>query len=352
MSFVFPFAGQALRYGAPFFRYASRYGPKAAKYAGYAGAVAAMRPSSKKVTVKATVKRNTKKVKTARGFVENQEGGHSITSSKFTKKIPRKSKLLREALPEVWKNVQTYTITTPEGRQQIQDMNNVWTGSDCVAFAPNPSALWNLARFYVESASMRHVYTNVTSTPVKLTIYDLEPKTNGVQGEDGPTNSVITGLKIKYDNDQFQYQVPYQSIKESKQFMSRWKILNQKTVTLSPGETHETYTHYDINKYYDNTMSKSSTPDGLTSTTYQWLKGFTKVQMVRLIGTPVTDGTKISTATSKVVCISYRTLKYRKPQGVSTIELVAHQANKPDNNLTSQKTINEDSMAVVTNVTV
>lgn len=356
MSYVFPFAGNALRAAAPYMPYvfrAAKYGSKAAKY-GAGGAMlynSFKRAPSRTYKLTSTIKRGGKvNKKGKRGFVASKNDGNTIQYSRFKKTRRKPDKALKAAIPEVFKEVREASIIATEGTQAIAQINTCWSGSDLRVFAPFQSN--SLERFYVESAFMRTIYTNVTSTPVQMTLYDMVPKDDSGIGFGDPRNLIIQGLRAKY-NSNTQYAVPYQNITESQAFTNKWKIINQKTLVLTPGEVHEHITSYNVNKYFENNESTEYYVDGAQNTrSLEWMKNFTIHHFCKIVGTPVTDGTNISCAQSKVICMSYRKLVYKRPQGIQGTKLIASQANVPKSNLTSEKTMNDDTMAVVTNTIV
>lgn len=290
-----------------------------------------------------------KVVKVKRGYVASKQDGHNITKSSYTRIVNKTNPAIKEALPEVSRETGTTTVVASEGKQQIAEIASAWNGAELNGYASYSTSA--LTRFYVCCSELRMVYTNTTSTPVKLTLYDCRARAMGQAGLDGVVDGIVQGLKSKYNNAE-QHLVPYQSPKESEHFGKFWKIINEKTIILSPGEVHEHYLKTDVNKYFENQDATSTNVSGSSTVSFHYIPPFTTVHFARLIGTPVTDGSLISTATSKVICMVYKKLTWKRPQGAANIQLLANQISTPATNLTVEKTMNEDTMAVTPNVTI
>lgn len=301
-----------------------------------------------KVTGKFT-KKKPKKVLTKRGYKASQEEGRGMTASSFSKKKKDTFtvKALKEAIPQKYLRFNQGICSVAEGNQDWQLLVSDWRFSDLDTFAPKSDTVQK--RFYIDSVQQRGMITNTTSTPVKLTMYLLHPKKDLPETDGNPVKTIEYGLRELYNANDM-HKTPYVSPRESVQFNSAWKIANEKTVVLSPGENHEYFYNIEIEKYWNSSQSRLGT-DG-SGTNYYFMKGYTKTIMIKVQPTLVTDSTKVSFASSKVIWLNRSTLKYKIPQGPSTNTLLATRANIPQTGLTSQKYVNEDSGDVDLNVTI
>jgi len=293
-------------------------------------------------------KKRTRNTSTLRGYRESGEQGRTITLSNYKKKKRDTfaTKVLKQALPEKLNRFNQGIVSVAEGTQDYAILGTTWSYSDLQGFAPNSDT--QQTRFYVDSSTMRGMITNTTSTPLKLTMYLLHPKKD-LESFGDPIDAIQQGLREKY-NSITQYKVPFVSPRESKTFISNWKIEDEKTITLSPGENHEYFYSTEIEKYY-NSSTSTIKGDGTTET-HTYVRGFTKVLLIKILPSLVTDSTKVSFAASKVIYVNKDQLNYKRPQGQNQNVLLATQSNVPQNGLTSEKFMNQDSGDVDTNVTV
>lgn len=345
---------RALRSGSPYFgaavngyRKFKKYTKFIAPYAAAAGGIYSMFPKRSRSS-QPLIRGGKKTVRVKRGYVKSSNDGHGITGSSFKRTLKKQDPALKEALPEVYRQTGQKIIPVGEGTQAFAEVADSWTGVELRQYAAYTTN--TLTRMYVQSSEIRCVYTNVTSTPVKLTLYDCKAKSMGQLDIDNPFSAIKQGLQTKYNNVN-QFAVPYQTPKESEHFRKFWKIINEKTITLNPGEVHEHFLETDVSKYFENQDGTSVSANGATTVQFHYIPPFTTVHFCRIIGTPVTDDTNVSTATSKVICMIYKKLVLKRPQGQAGIQLLASQLSTPPSNLTTEKTINQDTMAPVANVT-
>lgn len=277
-------------------------------------------------------------------------GGHNQSSDKKiirkTKKLTFAQRVLKQALPEIARTTNQVSITSQEGQQGAVTVLTGWTYTDLNTYAAN--SLTAEKRFYIDSIEYRVQYSNVTSVSVKLTIYDLQCKDDGTALTTEPVVAWQSGLSSKYNNNN-QIWVPHMTPQESSNFKSIWRVLSSYTITLAPGEQHEHYFKQDINKYYDSNQAKQFTYSGGSTYTPDYAKGFTHACLARVVGSLVTDDTKITFGVSKVISVSQIKYKFRRPQGSSTNQLVAVQNASPQNGLSSEKYMNEDTGNANTN---
>jgi len=272
--------------------------------------------------------------KPKRTLMSSADEGHTITKSSARtkkKKMTAAQKLLKEALPLTRRESTTGFQATLEGCQAYGMGTAIWPQSVCALYAPNVSTA--IKRFYVESASQKITFANVTSTPLELEIYLLKCKDDT---DLSPVTSIANGLIAKY-NSSDQHLQPYANHNESSDFKKSWAILSTKKVVLSPGEVHNYTAYCDINKYY----TSSNPSNDVTAN----VKGITHQVLFRVMGTPVVDvANLISLATSKVIYTMLTEWKYKIPQGPSTNQLLGFQGAKLSTvNLATQRYINQDT---------
>jgi len=287
------------------------------------------------------------KSKKLRGFQQGGNEGHTVTTSSVTLSQATKASL-KESVPQIFKQVFTSSTTSPEGGQDFNAHCTGLQGTLLNNFAP--ASLSAQKRFFVKSYARQSMFTNVTSTPVSLDIYELEPKMN-LSSDQYPEVLIETSLAKKYDNSN-QRHIPYTDITESIAFNKHYKITARKTVLLSPGETHAYNYKCIINRWYNSDESVTTDTAGQPTEVPAFVKGFTKVLFARILGTPVTDGSKISIASSKIISTHNTIIRYNIPQGTAGNNIVAVQDNQFATDLTSEKYMNEDSGTGTTKTTI
>jgi hypothetical protein len=275
--------------------------------------------------------------KSKRGFRSYQgiEEGHTISSSKSSvyKKPTQAEMLLKGSLPQIVRAVSQTFHSSSEGQQSFLNTSNIWSWNDLITYGPNVSTT-SEHRFFVEGGTIKLVYTNFTSTPVTLTLYNYQFKKDVTSLT--VENIIQNGLSAKY-NSTSEWTVPMMNPSESAEFRNNIKVLDTKKITLSPGETHIHSFYVKIEKYF--TSNKFSNISPLPS----YIAKITHGVLARLQGTPVTDDTKISYAATKIGCIIHTTLNYKTPQGNVGSQLTAVQSSVPQNALASEKYMNEDT---------
>lgn len=266
---------------------------------------------------------------------DNGNEGHTITKSYSKtprKKLSKAEIALRDALPQVFRRTANTPITSAIGQQTFNGVGDIfWTFSDLDAFAS--SSAINTKRFWVDTASCRVLLTNFTTAPVQIRIYQVSTKDDC---SETPDTRVSTGLDMKYGVANTS-KTPFMSPYESLNFTKAYKIDTSTDVTLSPGECHNYNAHWNIQKYY--VSSQQATDPGI------YKKGFTKHIMIRLMGTPVSNGTTTTLGAAKVGIMTFTCLKYKVPQGSTQNQLIATQFNVPPTAISVQNTVNEDTGA-------
>lgn len=261
--------------------------------------------------------------------------GHTISSSskKTTKKSTKADILLKAALPQLQRTITQKFQSSTEGGQDFTNNVTLWNWSDLNTYGPTVSTT-SEHRFYVDSCNTKIVYTNFTSTPVQLTIYDYHYKKDDTSLT--VENTIQNGLSAKY-NSVTEWQVPYMNPSESSEFRNFIKVESTKHLTLSPGEVHIHTYFRKIEKYF--TSNEYSNISPLPTN----IKGITTGVFTRLIGTPVTDDTKISYAATKIGMIIHNSFSYKTPQGPVGSQMVAGQTGLPQTALTTEKYMNEET---------
>lgn len=282
--------------------------------------------------------------------ISSGEQGHAIT--KTAKRIKRQTaleKAMKSALPLTFRRVNSSTLASTEGKQNWGILNQDWTFLDCDAFAPASTSTEK--RFYIQSVQMRNLFTNFGSTPCDIQIWIVTPRKDDTAADQSPVSTIAQGLNHKY-NSTVQYQIPYMSAKESETFLTHYNTLVCKTVTLSAGETHEFFYSNDIQRYYNSNEFRTYSIDNTIITSPTYLKKITQICFVRLIGSPVSDGTQVSIGAAKIGMMNFTRLNYKVVQGPSTNVLQAVQNSIPVTTLASEKFMNEDTGAPTTNTAV
>lgn len=298
----------------------------------------AVRPKYKKKS-KPRKKISKTKRKDKRGLISAGDEGHSMTvGQSVIQKSTREA--LKDSLPQIFREATTQQTTSDEGKQSHNNHNVELTYSRLSGFNTGSSTT-AVKSMFVKSLERTSMFTNVTSTPVAMTIYELEPKMDLITDQ-SPENLIQSGLKAKYNNPD-QWKVPYTEIQESRSFNKHYKITAQKEVILSPGEIYKYYAKFIINKWYNSADAITYTGGGVTTETPTYVKDFTKILYVRILGTPVTDGTLISLASSKVISTHSLTIKLNIPQGSSSNTIIAVNNTNFPGTLTTEKYMNEDS---------
>lgn len=337
--FTAPMLGRAALYAGRAARGASYAGAAYGAYGAARGAYRYAFPAPK--PKKSKKKKISKKKKTdKRGLIASGDEGHTMTVGKAVIINQATREALKDSIPQVFREATTQQTTSDEGKQSHNNHNVELTYSRLSGFSTGSSTTAEKS-FFLKSMERTSMFTNVTSTPVAMTIYEIEPKMDCTTDQ-SPEQLIQSGLKSKYNNPD-QWKVPYTEITESRPFNKHYKITSQKEVVLSPGEIYKYYAKFLINKWYNSNDAITYTGGGATSETPTYVQDFTKVLYVRILGTPVTDGTLISLASSKVISTHSITIKLNIPQGISSNTTIAVNNTNFPSTLTSEKYMNEDS---------
>ena len=279
-----------------------------------------------------------------RSLQNNGNEGHTATfiTSKKLKKPTEAEIALKNALPEVRRYVTQGYVACPEGSQQFSIIAQMWNMPDLVNQLANSTAIGSSAtqsRTFIQGGSIKAVITNFTSTPVIISLYMFKAKNSQVTA---PDVAITNSLGQKYNNAN-QALIPWMTPKEAAEYTVNFQTTDTKQFTLSPGETIIEDFYFDIEKYYDNSAT-------FNAPQYQFQKGFTHGILMRQIGTPVTDSTKVSYAANKVGYISHYKFISKTPQGRQGAVLYAHNDASPQTGLAFENFIGEETGTKLNNV--
>lgn len=265
--------------------------------------------------------------------------GHSITKDAFVASKKKKpDPALSVALPQVKRFISQNLTNSAEGFQAFTNLATLWTQTDLTNVIAQ--SLVSESRFFCQGGSLKSVITNLTSTPVNLVIYDWKCKDDLVAGSD-PAATITNSLSAKY-NTANQQNFPWMNPSEAKEFTANYKVLNTKEMVLSPGEVHIHDFYVKIEKYYDNSRTVNIAQPA-------YVRNYTHGTMIRQLGTPVTDDTKVSYAQTRLAYICHYKYDWKEPQGHTGPTLLANQTGAPQTGLATEKFMEEETGVATAN---
>lgn len=342
-------------FSAPWLAYRGAQAYRAAKYAGAAASAYGAYKQGAKVYRKTFRKRPSpgrnnpskkRKKVDKRGLKSTGDEGHTMTIGKPVVISTATRQALKDSIPHTFREATTSSTLTEEGRQE-HNAHNVELYLNRLEAIASSSATATKS-FFVKDLERFSMFTNVTSTPVHLCIYEMSPKIDSISDQ-SPEVMIASGLEAKYGSSE-QKQQPYTEFSESIPFRKRYNIDSKKEVILSPGETHKYSAKFIINKWFASSEGRTY-QGGVQSTTAPfYLKDFTKILYAQIMGTPVVDGEKISIAKSKIISTHTVVWKYNVPISTNSNTTIATQNTSYRQDLTNERYINEDTGDVDTNV--
>lgn len=196
----------------------------------------------------------------------------------------------------------------------IFDYHNIWnkvTGGDGVAGSYEDI---RGTRFLVKNAQQTLYMTNQSDHHISMTLYDVVPRRDcGINILD----CLNQGNRVLQDNQNTAGAVPilnygpYQRLGVepygTPYFMSKFKIVNQRTIIMHPGQVHRHTLNFNVNKMFNSNLLDV---DGI------YLRGWSAGTMIKIHGFPVQgvqDEAVTTIGTAKLGIVMKKEITYAIP---------------------------------------
>lgn len=195
------------------------------------------------------------------------------------------------------------------------DYSNVWnkvTGGDVVG------ALYDDVRgqrFLVKNIQHTIYITNQTDAHCHMTLYDCVPRRDT---DLSPYQAIIQGQRVLQDNQATDGLVSIPAASNLSRigvepygvplFMQRWKIVNQRTIIMHPGQVHRHTLNFNVNKMFNSTLLNAENT---------YIRGFSAATLIKQHGFPVSlvaDENIATIGPSKLNVVIKKEITYAIPQ--------------------------------------
>lgn len=266
--------------------------------------------------------------------------GHGLCSVKWS--MPKKrtflTKAVKDAPPNLYQSATQAAVTTTEGRQVYATLSYDF---DKVMFDRFAASAIN-AEKKVWFDSIQHIFcfANTTNVPVTFDVYYNICKKNT---SNEPVSAIADGAYLKFNGTADMFLHPYMEPTLSNVFTYNFYIRKHTTFHLSPGQVGKINIYRQMNLMYDTAMVREGDI---------YMRNVTGFITVKLLGTPVTNGTDITFPVSKVITTKATRVKYRYPIGQGDDTMIGQQDGDWATDKTNLGYMNEDTGAKVLTGTV
>lgn len=201
-----------------------------------------------------------------------------------------------------------------EGNAEANDYLNIWnkvTGGDGALGAY--SALRG-TKVLIKNLQHTLYITNQTDGFASLTLYDCIPRRDT---ESGPVTALRDGNRVLQDNGPTTGNSAIAAFEPDNrlgcdpygtpQFMSKWKIVNQRTIIMCPGQVHRHTLNFNCNKMMNTNLLEGDN---------FYLRGWSAVTMMKLHGFPgvsVANGDIASLISARLAVAYKKEITYSVP---------------------------------------
>lgn len=211
------------------------------------------------------------------------------------------------------------------------DISNVWnkvTGGDGVG------ALFEDirgTRFLIKNIQHTIYITNQTDGHCHMTLYDCIPRRDT---DLSPVTAINQGQRVLQDNQATDGLVSIPAANNQNRlgvepysipvFQQRWKIVNQRTIIMHPGQVHRHTLNYNVNKMFNSTILNAENT---------YIRGFSACTMIKQHGFPaslIADENISTIGPSKLNVVIKKEITYAQPVfGVPKAHLTYNNLQQP-----------------------